>query len=279
MKYILHDTSALDDEKLTEIYINYGYEGVGLFWSVLEKIGKQEKPIKTSVLKKQLNVGRKLEKCWSFMESIGVISSNNGETFNERILSYSETYQIKKEKNKERISQWREKQLDTKNVTHYESVCNAPKVKERKVKESKESKEEITLAEEKQNILPVEKEEREKGMPPPEIEHPLLNSNLYRQPTIPTIQSVIEFFNSSGGTNQMAESFFNKNEGVGWFLRGSPITNFRNLVPGFITNWNKNEKNATVTRNTHYTSGKITGASAGLNVINAAREEFLRGRN
>jgi hypothetical protein len=77
MKYYLHDTSAFDDEKVSELYINFGYEGVGLFFVILEKIGKQEKPVKTIVLKKQLNVGKKLEKCWNFMEEIGLISSNN----------------------------------------------------------------------------------------------------------------------------------------------------------------------------------------------------------
>ena len=33
------------------------------------------------------------------MNEIGLISMNNGDTFNEKILNYSENYQIKKEKN------------------------------------------------------------------------------------------------------------------------------------------------------------------------------------
>ena len=138
MKYYLHDTNSFQDEKITELFIHFGYEGIGLFYTLLEKIGMQEKPVKTSVLKSQLKVGKKLEKCWLFMETIGLISSNNGETFNERILSYSQTYQIKKEKNRERISQWRENQSDEKNVTRYESVSNTPKVNRSKVNRSKD---------------------------------------------------------------------------------------------------------------------------------------------
>lgn len=73
------------------------------------------------------------------MEEIGIISSSNGDTFNERILSYSNKYQIKKEKNREKISHWRENQKDIKNVTGYETVTkpvrNHSKVKESKVKE------------------------------------------------------------------------------------------------------------------------------------------------
>ena len=61
MKYYLHDANSFNDEKITELYINFGYEGLGLFYTLLEKIALQEKPIKTAVLKKQLNVGKRLE--------------------------------------------------------------------------------------------------------------------------------------------------------------------------------------------------------------------------
>ena len=137
MKYFLHDCNSFDDEKITELFINFGYEGLGLFYTLLEKIGKQEKPIKTEILKSQLKVGKKLEKCWNFMEGLGIISSNNGDTFNEHLLNYSEMYQIKKEKNRKKISEWREKQQNTKNVTSYVPNCNQPKVKLSKVKLSK----------------------------------------------------------------------------------------------------------------------------------------------
>ena len=137
MKYFLHDTNSFNDEKISELFIEFGYEGLGLFYSILEKIAQQEKPVKTSVLKHQLKVGKKLERCWKFMESLGIISSNNGETFNVRLLSYSEKYQIKKENNRKRVLQFRENEEDTKNVTHYNQDCNAPKVKESKVNKSK----------------------------------------------------------------------------------------------------------------------------------------------
>lgn len=143
MKYFLHDTSASDDEKVSELFMYFGYEGIGLFYCVLERIAKQEKPIKTVVLKRQLSVGKKLEKCWSFMEEIGLISSNNEETFNKQLLKYSEKYKIKKESNTKRVSEWREKQQVTETVTHYESVRNTSKVKESKVKVNKDNSTEL----------------------------------------------------------------------------------------------------------------------------------------
>lgn len=134
MKYYLHDCNSFNDDKISELFLKFGYEGLGLFYTILERIGSQEKPIKTLVLKSQLQVGRRLEKCWMFMEEIKLISSNNGETFNERILSYSETYRVKKEKNREKISEWRKNQTVTENVTSYELFSNPSKVNESKVK-------------------------------------------------------------------------------------------------------------------------------------------------
>ena len=137
MKYFLHDSNSFNDEKITQLFIKFGYEGLGLFYTILEKLSQQEKPILTDVLKHQLKVGKKLEKIWNFMEEIELISSNNGETFNEQLLNFSEKYQIKKEKNAKRISKWRENQTDKKNVTCYESVSNTPKVNRSKVNKSK----------------------------------------------------------------------------------------------------------------------------------------------
>ena len=136
MKYFLHDTNAFQDEKITELFMSFGYEGIGLFFTLLEKLAMQEKPMKTDVLKKQLFVGKRLEKIWNFMEEIELISSNNGETFNEQLLNFSEKYKIKKEKTREKVLQWRKRQEDKKNVTSYETVRNHSKVKESKVKES-----------------------------------------------------------------------------------------------------------------------------------------------
>lgn len=117
MKYFLHDSDSFNDEKITELYLKFGYEGLGLFYTLLEKLAKQEMPIKTEVLKHKLHVGKKLNKCWKFMESLGIISSNNGETFNKQLLNKSGSYEIKKEKNRIRISEFRKNQQLNENVT------------------------------------------------------------------------------------------------------------------------------------------------------------------
>ena len=74
------------------------------------------------------------------MEEIELIHSNNGETFNKELLNFSEKYQIKKEKTRIKVLEWRKNQEDKKNVTSYKPVSNPRKVKESKVKESKVNK-------------------------------------------------------------------------------------------------------------------------------------------
>ena len=80
MKYFPHDSNAFQDEKITMLYIEFGYEGLGLFYTILEKLTFHEKPINSRVLKKQLNVGKKLEKCWNYMEEIGLLITKNDKT-------------------------------------------------------------------------------------------------------------------------------------------------------------------------------------------------------
>jgi hypothetical protein len=137
MKYYLHDSNSFQDEKISELYYEFGYEGLGLFYTILEKLALQEKPIKTIVLKKQLNIGKRLTKCWNFMESLGILYSSDGYTFNEKVLNVAENYQIKKQKNREKIKQWRDGQADTKNVTGYKAVTkpvrNSPNINKGKL--------------------------------------------------------------------------------------------------------------------------------------------------
>lgn len=72
----------------------------------------------------------------------------------------------------------------------------------------------------------------------------LSKSNLFRQPIIPTKEKIWEVFKSNGGTKEMADKFWDSNEATGWYNRGCPITNFKNLVPGFIATWKSFDKTA-----------------------------------
>lgn len=70
----------------------------------------------------------------------------------------------------------------------------------------------------------------------------LADSNLFRKPNIPSFDKVYEQFVFKHGTKEMAQAFFDKYQALDWFLNGSPITNFANLIPSFIRNWQENDK-------------------------------------
>jgi hypothetical protein len=141
MKYYLHDSNSFNDEKITLLHINYGYEALGLFYTIIEKLAAQEKPILEKVLISQLKIGKKLKKQLKFMYEIEILSINNGEVFSETLLNFSKKYQIKKEKNTKRVAEWRKNQEIKKDVTRYESVSNTSKVNKSKVNKIKEYKE------------------------------------------------------------------------------------------------------------------------------------------
>jgi hypothetical protein len=65
----------------------------------------------------------------------------------------------------------------------------------------------------------------------------LKNSNLNRQPVIPNKDEVWEVFQRSGGTKEMAKSFYEKYESVGWITNTGAITNFVPLANRFISTW------------------------------------------
>ena len=89
-----------------------------------------------------------------------------------------------------------------------------------------------------ENKNKIQEEEENKNTPTNNFK----NSNLNRQPNIPTKNEVWEVFSRSGGTKEMAKSFYEKYDGTGWFIGSSPITNFSSLANKFIDNWKRNEE-------------------------------------
>lgn len=155
------------------LFVDYGYEGIGLFFTALEKFAAAETPLNERVLKKVLHVNKRLEKAWEFLKEIELIQEENGEVFSENLQKFSGKYEIKKGKNAERVKKFREKnrQKNTENaesnesVTHYTEKCNAevmPDNKEvvirNKEKRNKKNTEEVNLFE-VEKVIPADKEQ------------------------------------------------------------------------------------------------------------------------
>jgi len=80
-----------------------------------------------------------------------------------------------------------------------------------------------------------------------------------KQQKIPSLDEVKYAFRGSGGNDEMAEIFFNKHESTNWNLNGSPIFNFKSLIPNFITNFNqiKNARNQSANKSNHKSIGSV----------------------
>lgn len=81
----------------------------------------------------------------------------------------------------------------------------------------------------------------------------------------PPLEDVIRFFRGAGGTEEMAQAFWNKWDGTDWKDGYSKITNWASRANNFITNWHKNEKEKQNGRQTNQQSLQprgtvITGA-------------------
>lgn len=125
MKYFTHSTTSCQESELAQVNLKFGYEGIGLYYAIIERLAFAEKPINTEVLKSQLRVGKKLEKIWKFLESLEIIYSKNGETFSKLCENFVENYSKNKENTKKRVSQYRNNQSVSKNVTGYKHESNA----------------------------------------------------------------------------------------------------------------------------------------------------------
>lgn len=91
------------------------------------------------------------------------------------------------------------------------------------------------------------------GTPPPPSSAPPPSSNG------PPIDEVIRYFRSAGGTEVMAQKFWQKWEGFGWIDHGNPIRNWRPLGNRFIANYTEKEveKNGRENRKDAKPSGTI----------------------
>ncbi len=129
------------------------------------------------------------------------------------------------------------------------NVCRNPTIAVLNDNINTQSKEKESKEEEIKENKIKENESKESSFTrgPVRTDHPggpeILHSNLFRQPKVPDKKQVEEFFLRSGGTLEMADHFFKRHEATAWFLNGSPITNFHNLVPSYIKNWIANVKN------------------------------------
>jgi hypothetical protein len=213
-QYFQHDYEARNSLQVKALIKEHGAAGYGIFWAVVEVLHekKNKLPLKEYVysgIADQMKVdGEKVETVIRFcIEKCELFSEKKGFLSSTRV--------------KRNII----KRLD---------------ISKTRAKSGKHG------ANVKQNLAKERKGKESKGKEIKESEYnareDLSKSNLFRNPRIPTKDEVIQTFSSNGGTPEMATTFFQKHDGTGWFLNGSPITNYVSLAQNFIRNWNEKDK-------------------------------------
>jgi hypothetical protein len=170
---------------------------------------------------------QQIRTCFEKLRVTGEITIKSTNKYRVVTICKYDIYQFSKNEDNKQINS-QDNNHNNRQITDKQQTNNKQITASKEGKEGKEGKEvkEIESKGEKQEVTP-----------PPDLS----KSNLFRQPKIPTQENVWEIFLRNGGTKEMAEKFFETNSAVGWFLKGSPITNFANLVPSFIANWKKYE--------------------------------------
>lgn len=216
--YFTHDYNARNDDKILELRSLSGAEGYGIFWMIVETMAENSNGGVKATLIGGLSLGYGVAKdtllgVFKNCLDIGLFYEKEGFYFSKRMLTHKELRTKLSESGKAGAEKrW--------------GGYSPPNAKERKGKERKENKS-INNA-------------------------PLENSNLFRKPNVPNFEEVHRVFVQNGGTEEMAKTFFNSNEGVSWFKNGSPIINFSNLVPSYVDNWKKNSKKSSNGELTEY---------------------------
>jgi hypothetical protein len=231
--YFSHDFNTRTDKKIKLLLKRFSWYGYGLFWAIVEDLYNNANalPLDYDSIAFDLRT-----------DNIAMIEAiiNDFELFeNDGKVFWSNSVQRRLDEREDKSVKAREsanKRWENANAMRTQSKGNA--IKEKKGKEIKGKEINETNGDECKEVN-------------------LKNSNLFRQPNVPTYEQVYEVFFRNGGTEEMAKSFFNKWEGTGWFLNGSPIINFVKLAENYILTYNKNktEKNGTKSRAERHTEG------------------------
>jgi hypothetical protein len=245
--YFSHDYNAHNDTKILYMRQDLGMEGYGIYWFLVESLADSGGilPLRIlPVLSKQMDVSlAKLETIINQYELFQII---DGQFFSERLTKHLELRNGLSEAGKLGAEvRW--------GIHKNGGAIGHPNAKERKGKEKKV------------------KEIKEST---PSENSSLKNSNLFRQPNIPTFEEVNQAFKNNGGTEEMAKLFFDKYSGVGWFNRGNPITNFRYFVSSFITNFNKFNNGTNQSSNKSNNKSISSVASANFEALRNWADQF-----
>jgi len=145
--YFQHDYNARNDDKILELRSQFGAEGYGVFWMIIETMAENDDGGLKASLIGGLSLGYGVAKGWlsefiTACVSIGLFYEKDGYYFSKRLLTHKEFRQYLSEKGKEGAA---------KKWGGYRGANGHPYAKERKGKEI--NKRGVAFDEKNENVI------------------------------------------------------------------------------------------------------------------------------
>lgn len=142
--YFSHDSNARNDDKILELRAQYGWEGYGVYWAIIEILRDSSDYCYPSNAKAglslSLNIGKAdLEKYLNKMFEVGLLEEKNGCFYSESLMKRMEEIDEKRRKRAAagRLGGTAKAMLQQKSSNATANPSKESKVKEKKVKEFK----------------------------------------------------------------------------------------------------------------------------------------------
>jgi uncharacterized protein YdaU (DUF1376 family) len=214
MNWFKHDYSAAEDDKILELRSEYGWEGYGIFFAILEYMCKTEKGIdckRIGALRMVVGtVEGYLEGYLEHTLKLGLFYEENGVIWNQRIRDHIE-------------------QIQHRRVEGSKAGKKSGEVRREKAQNEGELK--VTFAE-PSRIPSTDKIRLDKIR---EDKNRLEDSIQYARPKSATDPELLEFFMNNGSTHLEAANFFDYYDSQNWMKANNmPISNWQSLASNWI---------------------------------------------
>lgn len=218
--YFDHDANARRDPKIISLISDYGAEGYGKFWMLIEYLREQQGAIELTknnyrAIAFELRCdSQEAENFINTLLELELLRNDDGFIFSDRLNKNIEHLNTVREKRKTAAKARWEKlnQSDTINANAQESDANA--LEDRCKSNAIAPENDAKKRKEKNSI---EKKRREKK-----------NSGA------PALADVVNFFLGQGQNAEEANKFFNHYQGIGWVKSGTEITDWNAVALSWI---------------------------------------------
>jgi uncharacterized protein YdaU (DUF1376 family) len=210
MNWFKHDYSAAEDDKILELRAEYGWEGYGIFFAILEYMCKTEKGIdRKRIGALRMVVGTVegyLEGYLQHTLKVGLFYEENGIIWNQRIRDH--------------IDQIQHRRVEG-------SKAGKKSGEARRKKTQNEGKTKVTFAEPSRN--PSTDKIRVDNILPNN------NTNTFERPKSRKDQELLEFFINNGSTHLEAGRFFDHYDSQNWMKANNmPISSWESAASAWI---------------------------------------------